>query len=185
MFFNKRKFFKKSRLSNLIFINDIFIYKFQDYLSFKKNDLIINLFLPKNLNISLKNNFLCISIKSNFTKKNFLIGTYSSLIKNIILGFSKKYFKKLLIVGVGYKAVLIYNFLYLYLGFSHPIFYKIPSYVSLSVPSYTEIVISGVDKQKVNQVASIIRNFKIPDVYKGKGIRYLNEKLRFKDFKKK
>lgn len=185
MFFKKRKFFRKSRINNIFFLNNIFIKKIDNFLSFRKYDLVFNLFLPKRIIFFLKDKFLHLSLSNCYKKDAFLLGTYCSLINNIILSFEKKYFKKLLLVGVGYKAILIYNFLYLYLGYSHPILYKVPLDIELNVISLIEINISGFNKQRVFQISSIIKKFKIPDIYKGKGIRYLNEVLKFKEIKKK
>lgn len=185
MFFKKRRFLKKSRLSNIFFLNDIIVKKNNNFLSFKKFDLEFNLFLPEKIFFFLKNNFLYIFCNNCYKKENFLLGTYCSLINNLILSFKDKYFKKLLLVGVGYKAILVYNFLYLYIGYSHPVLYKIPQDIELSVSSFVEITISGFDKNRVSQISSIIKKIKIPDVYKGKGIKYLNEVLKFKEIKKK
>lgn len=185
MFFKKRKFLKKSRLNSVFFLNNILIEVNNNFLYFKKHNLNFNLFLPQKISFLVKNKFLYIYCDNCYKKDKFLLGTYCSLINNILLSFEKKYFKKLLLVGVGYKAILIYNFLYLYLGYSHPVFYKIPSDIELNVYSFVEITVSGFNKQKVFQVSSIIKKFKIPDIYKGKGIRYLNDNLKFKDIKKK
>ncbi|ASS47043.1 50S ribosomal protein L6p (L9e) [Candidatus Nasuia deltocephalinicola] len=185
MFFKKRKFIKKSRLYKEIFFNELSIIYDNGFLIFKKNNILFNLVLYKNIKVLIKDNSLLLFYTFYNKLNTSLLGTYTSIINSIILGYNEKFLKKILLVGVGYKAVIIYDFLYLYLGFSHPILYKIPKNVSIISVSLNEIHIIGLDKQLVFQVASIIRNFKKPDIYKGKGVRYLDEVLKFKEIKKK
>lgn len=185
MFFKKRKIYKLSRFNKKIYFYNLQVYYYDCFLIFNRNNIFFKLFLISNINVLVKKNSIYL-YTLKFNKKNLsLIGTYNSIIKNIILGYDNNFCKKLLLVGVGYKAYLINRILYLYLGFSHPVLYKIPDGIFLKVISFNEIHITGVDKQKVFQVSSIIRNLKKPDPYKGKGIRYLNEVLNFKEVKKK
>mgnify|MGYP002525327863 FL=1 len=107
-----------------------------------------------------------------------------ALTKNIIEGVSVGFEKKLEINGVGYRAKLSGNKLELSLGFSHPVVYELPEAVSAEVPSQTEIVLKSTDKQKIGQVAAEIRSFRPPEPYKGKGVRYSNERIRRKESKK-
>jgi len=107
-----------------------------------------------------------------------------ALTKNIIEGVSVGFEKKLEINGVGYRAKLSGNKLELSLGFSHPVVYELPEAVSAEVPSQTEIVLKSADKQKIGQVAAEIRSFRPPEPYKGKGVRYSNERIRRKESKK-
>jgi large subunit ribosomal protein L6 len=107
-----------------------------------------------------------------------------ALTKNIIEGGSVGFEKKLEINGVGYRAKLSGNKLELSLGFSHPVVYELPEAVSAEVPSQTEIVLKSADKQKIGQVAAEIRSFRPPEPYKGKGVRYSNERIRRKESKK-
>ena len=107
-----------------------------------------------------------------------------ALTKNIIEGVSVGFEKKLEINGVGYRAKLSGNKLELSLGFSHPVVYELPEAVSAEVPSQTEIVLKSADKQMIGQVAAEIRSFRPPEPYKGKGVRYSNERIRRKESKK-
>ncbi len=109
-----------------------------------------------------------------------LHGLYRSLINNMIIGVTQGYRKELEMVGVGYKAQLKGKELVLEVGYSHPVVYPIPEGVSIQTPKPTQIVVEGIDKQKVGQVAAEIRKIRPPEPYKGKGIRYVGEKIRRK-----
>ena len=113
-----------------------------------------------------------------------MAGTFRSLVNNMVVGVSEGFEKKLSLVGVGYRAQSQGNAVSLALGFSHPIEYKAPEGITIEVPSQTEIVIKGCDKQKVGQVASEIRAFRPPEPYKGKGVRYSDERVVRKEAKK-
>jgi large subunit ribosomal protein L6 len=103
----------------------------------------------------------------------------------MVLGVKQGFEKRLNLVGVGYRAQAQGNKLNLSLGFSHPIVHALPEGVKAETPSQTEIVIKGVDRQKVGQVAAEIRAYKPPEPYKGKGVRYANEQVSLKETKKK
>lgn len=107
-------------------------------------------------------------------------GLYRTLINNMVVGVSAGYSKKLEIVGVGYRAALKGSDLELQLGYSHPVLVKAEGGISFEVPSPTQITVSGIDKQKVGQVAADIRKWRKPEPYKGKGIRYEGEYVRRK-----
>jgi large subunit ribosomal protein L6 len=109
-----------------------------------------------------------------------LHGLYSILLKNMISGVSEGFLKKLELVGIGYRAEIRKNLLFLTLGFSHPIIFNPPEGIKIEVPSDNSIIISGIDKQLVGQVAAKIRSFRKPEPYKGKGIKYENEYIRRK-----
>ncbi len=109
-----------------------------------------------------------------------LHGLYRSLINNMIIGVTQGYRKELEMVGVGYKAQLKGKELVLEVGYSHPVNYPVPDDVSIQVPKPTQIVVEGIDKQRVGQVAAEIRKIRPPEPYKGKGIRYVGEKIRRK-----
>ena len=111
-------------------------------------------------------------------------GLYRSLINNMIVGLSKGYEKKLELVGVGYRAKASGKTLDLTLGFSHPIKYELPESVSVETPSQTEIVLKSFDKQALGQTAAEIRAFRPPEPYKGKGVRYSDERIKRKEAKK-
>jgi large subunit ribosomal protein L6 len=112
-------------------------------------------------------------------------GTVRALIKNMVVGVSEGFEKKLQLNGVGYRAEASGNSLNLTLGFSHPVVFQIPTDLQITTPSQTEIVVRGVDKQQVGQAAADIRSFRPPEPYKGKGVRYSNEQVRRKEAKKK
>lgn len=109
-----------------------------------------------------------------------LHGLYRALLQNMVTGVKDGYTKKLELVGIGYKAEIKNNFLVLQLGYSHPIVFLPPADVKIETPAATQIVISGIDKQIVGQVAAKIRSFREPEPYKGKGVKYENEKIRRK-----
>ena len=114
-----------------------------------------------------------------------ITGTMRSLVNNIVIGVSEGYSKKLLLVGVGYRATLQGKDLKLALGFSHDVIYPAPEGISFEVPkNQTEITVSGIDKQKVGQVCAEIRDFRPPEPYKGKGVRYADERVFRKEAKK-
>lgn len=109
-----------------------------------------------------------------------LHGLTRSLIQNMVTGLTNGYEKKLEIVGVGYRAELKGKTLALLLGFSHPIYFKAPEGITIEVPSYNSVIIRGVEKQLVGQVAAKIRSFRPPEPYKGKGVRYEGEIIKLK-----
>ncbi|MCD4666118.1 MAG: 50S ribosomal protein L6 [Bacteroidales bacterium] len=109
-----------------------------------------------------------------------LHGLYRTLINNMVVGVTDGYQKKLEIVGVGYRAELKGKNLFLSLGYSHPILFKVPDGIDISTPKLTNIVVNGIDKQLVGQVAAKIRSFRPPEPYKGKGIKYEGEYIRRK-----
>ncbi len=109
-----------------------------------------------------------------------LHGTTRALIRNVILGVSEGFERKLEIVGVGYRAGKSGSGLTLHLGFSHPVEYPAPEGIELEVPAPTQIVVRGADKQLVGQVAAELRGIRPPEPYKGKGVRYQGEEIRRK-----
>ena len=113
-----------------------------------------------------------------------MAGTFRSLVNNMVTGVSEGFQKKLKLIGVGYRAQLQGNSLNLALGFSHGIEYKAPEGITIETPTQTEIIVSGCDKQKVGQVAAEIRSFRPPEPYKGKGVRYSDERVVRKEAKK-
>ena len=112
-------------------------------------------------------------------------GTTRALLANMVQGVTDGYERKLQLVGVGYRAQAQGSKLNLTLGFSHPVVHDVPEDVTVEAPSQTEIVIKGADKQKVGQVAAEIRGYRPPEPYKGKGIRYADERVVMKEAKKK
>ena len=114
-----------------------------------------------------------------------MAGTMRSLVNNMVTGVSQGFEKKLQLIGVGYRAQAQGNTLNLTLGFSHPVNYAIPEGITIETPSQTEILVKGIDKQKVGQVSAEIRAYRPPEPYKGKGVRYVDEYVIRKEAKKK
>ena len=114
-----------------------------------------------------------------------IAGTMRALIANMVTGVSEGFERKLSLVGVGYRAQAKGDTLSLSLGYSHPVEYKVPAGVTIETPTQTEVVVKGVDKQQVGQVAAEIRGYRAPEPYKGKGVRYSGEAVRRKEAKKK
>ena len=112
-------------------------------------------------------------------------GTMRALVANMVNGVSKGFEKKLSLVGVGYRAAAVGSKLNLQIGFSHPVAKDMPEGVTVACPTQTEIVIKGSDRQVVGQIAAEVRAIRPPEPYKGKGIRYVGEKVVIKETKKK
>ena len=114
-----------------------------------------------------------------------LSGTVRAVVANMVTGVSKGFERKLSLVGVGYRAQVQGDTLNLTLGFSHPVAYQLPKGISAATPTQTEIVIKGIDRQLVGQVAAEVRAYRKPEPYKGKGVRYADEVVVIKETKKK
>lgn len=139
--------------------------------------------IHSDVSVEQKDNQLCVQMdKSNNIA---MAGTMRSLMNNLVTGVSKGFERKLELVGVGYRAQSKGKALNLTLGFSHPIDYPIPEGIKIETPSQTEVVIKGADKQKVGQVAAEIRAYRPPEPYKGKGVKYAEERIIRKEAKKK
>jgi large subunit ribosomal protein L6 len=121
---------------------------------------------------------------ANSKSAQALAGTTRALVQNMVIGVSEGFEKKLTIVGVGYRAAVQNRKLNLTLGYSHPVDFDIPEGITIEMPSQTEIIIKGIDKQKVGQVAANIRAYRLPEPYKGKGVRYVDEHIIRKEAKK-
>lgn len=122
---------------------------------------------------------------SSAPKANALAGTTRAIVNNMVRGVSEGFERRLTLVGVGYRAQAQGKVLNLTLGFSHPVAYEVPDGIEIETPSPTEIVVRGVDKQRVGQVAADIRGYRPPEPYKGKGVRYADEHVVRKETKKK
>ena len=116
---------------------------------------------------------------------NAMSGTMRAIVANMVHGVTKGFERKLTLVGVGYRAQAQGDKLNLSLGFSHPVVHQMPEGVKAETPSQTEIVIKGIDKQKVGQTAAEVRGYRPPEPYKGKGVRYADEVVILKETKKK
>ena len=167
--------------------------------------------LPKGVSINLTNNVLCVKgalgelsldIHPSVTITHVdgslsfardeshplskaMVGTTRSLVLNMVTGVSEGFAKQLKMVGVGYRAHAKGDILDISAGFSHPVNIKMPEGISVETPSATDIVVKGIDKQVVGQIAAEIRAIRPPEPYKGKGIRYLGEHIVMKEGKKK
>lgn len=128
---------------------------------------------------------IVVSARSRSRFANAMAGTTRALIANMVTGVSTGFERKLELVGVGYRAQAQGNKLNLTLGFSHPVVYDVPEGVAVETPSQTEILVKGIDLQKVGQVAAELREFRPPEPYKGKGVRYAGERIVLKEAKKK
>ena len=146
-------------------------------------------------NLSIANNALVKVVHSadslSFTpanesrEANAMSGTLRQLVNNMVIGVTKGFEKKLNLVGVGFKAAAQGNKLNLAVGYSHPVNFDMPSGIKVETPAPTEIIIKGADRQRVGQIAAEIRAVRPPEPYKGKGIRYSDEKIVIKETKKK
>jgi large subunit ribosomal protein L6 len=134
--------------------------------------------------VSLKQEDGAFKMEWKTDKDVAMAGTFRSLVNNMVTGVSEGFEKKLQLIGVGYRAQVQGDSLNMALGFSHPVDYKAPEGVKIETPTQTEIIISGCDKQKVGQAAAEIRSFRPPEPYKGKGVRYSDERVVRKEAKK-
>jgi len=141
--------------------------------------------LNSEVEVKQEENVLSVSPRSGSRFATAVAGTTRALLANMVHGVTEGFEKKLELVGVGYRAQAQGNKLNLTLGFSHPVVYEVPEGVSVETPSQTEVVVKGTDKQKVGQVAAEIRRYRPPEPYKGKGVRYSNERVVIKEAKKK
>jgi large subunit ribosomal protein L6 len=141
--------------------------------------------LPGDVALAQQDGTLQVSALSSSIAANALAGTTRALLNNMVTGVTQGFERKLNLVGVGYRAQMQGKALNLTLGFSHPVSYAVPAEITIETPSQTEIVIKGVDKQQVGQVAAEIRAYRPPEPYKGKGVRYADERIVLKEAKKK
>ncbi|MDY7539281.1 50S ribosomal protein L6 [Undibacterium sp. RTI2.1] len=145
--------------------------------------------LTQNLNGLVKvvndNGTLSFSPANDGREANAMTGTLRALVNNMVSGVTKGFERKLNLVGVGYKAQAQGDKLNLSLGFSHPVVHQMPEGVTCATPTPTEILIKGVNKQQVGQVAAEVRAYRSPEPYKGKGVRYADEVVVIKETKKK
>lgn len=146
-----------------------------------------SLAMPVNELVTVKNENGSLSFApANETREaDALTGTMRQMVNNMVNGVSKGFEKKLVLVGVGYRAAAQGNKLNLSIGFSHPVNKDMPEGIKVETPSQTEILIKGADRQRVGQIAAEIRAIRPPEPYKGKGIRYAEEKISLKETKKK
>ncbi len=143
--------------------------------------------LPLTGQVVVKNesNTLTCAPADESREANAMSGTVRALVNNMVNGVDKGFEKKLSLVGVGYRAQAQGDKLNLSLGFSHPVVHEMPAGVKCETPTQTEIIIKGIDRQKVGQVAAEVRAYRSPEPYKGKGVRYVDEVVVIKETKKK
>lgn len=130
-------------------------------------------------------NRLEFKVNDNSRQANALSGTVRAIVANMVSGVTKGFEKKLTLVGVGYRAQAQGDKINLTLGFSHPLVHQLPKGIKAETPTQTEILIKGTDKQLVGQVAAEVRRYRSPEPYKGKGVRYADERIVLKETKKK
>lgn len=135
--------------------------------------------------VQQSNDELTFAARNNGKQARALSGTTRALVNNMVLGVTNGFERRLQLQGVGYRAQAQGKKLNLQLGFSHPVEYQLPEGITVETPSQTEIVVSGLDNQLVGQVSAEIRAFRPPEPYKGKGVRYADERVRRKEAKKK
>ena len=145
----------------------------------------LSLDLNSEVELKSEDNLLQVKPRSGSRFSAAIAGTTRALLANMVQGLTEGYEKKLELVGVGYRAQSQGSKLNLTLGFSHPVVYEVPEGITIETPSQTEVVVKGVDKQKVGQVAAEIRRYRPPEPYKGKGVRYSDERVVIKEAKKK
>ncbi len=146
---------------------------------------VLNFKLGKQVNIEVRDNALQVSPANDSTETDALAGTTRANLANAVVGVVQGFKKVLQLVGVGYRATVQGKKINLTLGYSHPVIYDIPEGISIETTTPTEIVIQGPDRQLVGQVAAEIRRYRPPEPYKGKGVRYANERIKLKETKKK
>jgi len=145
----------------------------------------LTLELNSEVELTQEDNALTVRPRSGSRFSTAVAGTMRSLLANMAKGVNEGFERKLELVGVGYRAQAQGSTLNMTLGFSHPIVHEVPEGVTVETPSQTEIFVRGADKQKVGQVAAEIRNYRPPEPYKGKGVRYADERVLIKEAKKK
>ena len=141
--------------------------------------------LNDSVEVVSEDNVLRFAAKGSNKNAVALAGTFRSLVNNMVVGVTDGFERKLELVGVGYRAKASGKSINLTLGFSHPIDYSLPEGITADTPTQTEIVLKGADKQLLGQVAAELRAFRPPEPYKGKGVRYSNERVYRKEAKKK
>ncbi|ODV11919.1 MAG: 50S ribosomal protein L6 [Thiobacillus sp. SCN 64-317] len=141
--------------------------------------------LSSNVAVALNEGVMTFAPVDASIQANAMAGTLRALVSNMVQGVSRGFEKKLTLVGVGYRAQAQGDALNLTLGFSHPVVHKMPAGIKVETPTQTEIVIKGIDRQAVGQVAADVRAYRPPEPYKGKGVRYSDEVVIKKETKKK
>jgi large subunit ribosomal protein L6 len=144
----------------------------------------LSLAMPAGISVVQENKQLAVKYEGS-DQAHMSAGSTRAHLANMVAGVTKGYERKLELVGVGFRAAVQGKALNLTLGFSHPVAYPIPDGITIETPSQTEILVKGMDTQKVGQTAAEIRDIRPPEPYKGKGVKYADEKLTLKEGKKK
>jgi large subunit ribosomal protein L6 len=145
----------------------------------------LSLQLNSEVEVKVEGSTVKVVARSGSSFANAMAGTTRALIANMVAGVTKGFERKLELVGVGYRAAVQGQKLNLTLGFSHPVEYPIPKGITIETPSQSEIIVKGMDRQQVGQVAAELRSYRPPEPYKGKGVRYSDEQIVLKEAKKK
>jgi len=156
-----------------------------DVVTIKGSKGAVSLILNSEVELAHDEGALKVAPRSGSKFSTAVAGTTRALLANMVVGVTDGFERKLELSGIGYRAQAQGGKLNLTLGFSHPVVYEVPEDVSVETPSQTEVVIKGSDKQRVGQVAAEIRRFRPPEPYKGKGVRYADERVVLKEAKKK
>jgi large subunit ribosomal protein L6 len=141
--------------------------------------------VPDDIVVKMENGAVKVDPREETKRARSMWGTSRTLVSNLVTGVTKGFETKLEITGVGYRAAIQGKNLQIQLGFSHDVVFPIPEGITIATPKPTEIVVSGIDKQRVGQVAAEIRGFRPPEPYKGKGVKYAGEFIFRKEGKKK
>jgi large subunit ribosomal protein L6 len=149
----------------------------------KKGSLTLD--VGSEVEVKVEGNLVKVTPRSNSNFANAMSGTTRAHIANMVEGVTKGFEKKLELVGVGYRAGVQGKKLNLTLGFSHPVDFPIPAGITIETPSQNEIVVKGMNRQQVGQVAAVLRHYRPPEPYKGKGVKYVGEHIEIKEAKKK
>lgn len=140
----------------------------------------LNLVLPGRTNVEIKDGVANVTRQGNIASDKALQGLIRALLLNMVKGVTEGFVKELEIIGVGFKAIASGNNLKMEVGYSHPVNFVAPEGIKIETPKHTQVIIRGIDKEKVGQVAAEIRSVYPPEPYKGKGIRYLGEYVKKK-----
>ncbi len=154
-------------------------------ISIKGGNGTLSMELNPEVELVQEDNTITVKPRSGSRFSAAISGTTRALLANMIEGVTRGFEKKLELKGVGYRAISEGKKLNLTLGFSHPVVFEVPDDVTVETPSQTEVIVKGNDKQRVGQVAAEIRGFRPPEPYKGKGVRYADERVVMKEAKKK
>jgi large subunit ribosomal protein L6 len=145
----------------------------------------LSMTLDNEVEVAHEDERIVVTARSRSRYGKAIVGTTRALIQNMVTGVTEGFERKLELVGIGYRAQAQGQKLSLTLGFSHPVEYRVPDQITVETPTQTELVVRGIDRQRVGQIAAELRAFRPPEPYKGKGVRYADERIVLKEAKKK